>query len=205
MSDPFAAHATRYDRWYDRHPRAYAAELAALRALLPPFRMGLEVGVGTGRFAAPLGVGFGVDPSLPMLALARSRGIRVAAARGEALPFPAARFDLVLAVATWCFLDDPNAFLAESARVLGPGGHLLLGLLDWEAPAARGYLAGKADDPFYRHARPTGARQVDATLRRAGWRTRIWKQALMTGPEDSSPPRPGHGEGLFAAVLASRA
>jgi len=62
MTDPFAAQVDRYDRWYERHPAAYAAELAALRALRPSFRRGLEVGVGTGRFAAPLGVAFGVRP-----------------------------------------------------------------------------------------------------------------------------------------------
>jgi len=111
----------------------------------------------------------------------------------------------VLAVATWCFLRDEHAFLAEAARVLTPDGALLLGLLDWEAPPARAYLTAREDDPIYRHARPSSARRVDATLAHAGWCRRRWTQTLPHGPDaPAGPPRPGFGQGLFAAVLARR-
>ena len=53
---PFEAHQERYDSWFERHAAAYYSELLAVRALLPWEGRGLEVGVGTGRFAAPLGV-----------------------------------------------------------------------------------------------------------------------------------------------------
>jgi hypothetical protein len=58
----------RYEAWFVRHPAAYHSELLALRALLPWQGLGLEIGVGTGRFAAPLGVKVGVDSSKAMLA-----------------------------------------------------------------------------------------------------------------------------------------
>ncbi len=204
-ADPFQHHPRRYDQWYARHPGAYRSELAALRALLPPFRRGLEIGVGSGRFAAPLGVDYGIDPALPMLRLARERGIRVAAARAEALPFPDHRFDLLLVVTTLCFIGDRDAFLAEAARVLHPRGRLLLGLIDWGAPTARPYLAKRRDDPYYRHARPTPAAEIDAWLTSHGWRERSWRQTLIHDPDPSHPEpvHPGHGQGLFAAVRAA--
>ena len=65
----FEANIDRYDRWYEEHRRAYRAELDAVRRLLPAAGSGLEIGVGTGRFAAPLGVGVGLDPSLGNAAL----------------------------------------------------------------------------------------------------------------------------------------
>ena len=61
----FDAYHGRYDNWYDRHGAAYGSELLAVRSLLPWQGVGLEIGIGTGRFAAPLGVRFDIDPSPP--------------------------------------------------------------------------------------------------------------------------------------------
>ncbi|MEA1890248.1 MAG: SAM-dependent methyltransferase, partial [Pseudomonadota bacterium] len=57
---PFEAHHRRYDDWFVRHAAAYRSELLAVRALLPWHGLGLAIGVGTGRFAAPLGVQVGI-------------------------------------------------------------------------------------------------------------------------------------------------
>lgn len=84
---PFVRHHRRYDEWFERHRAAYLSELLAARALLPWSGRGLEIGVGTGRFAAPLGVAFGLDPAAEMLGYARERGIGVVRAVAEALPF----------------------------------------------------------------------------------------------------------------------
>lgn len=86
----------------------------------------LEVGCGTGRLLrklrAPLCVG--VDPVREMLAVATP--LPVVCGRGEALPFAAARFDLVAyGWTTFRYVDYPAAF-AEAARVLRPGGRLML-------------------------------------------------------------------------------
>ena len=56
----FDQHCRRYEKWFATHAAAYYSELLAIRALLPCGGDGLEVGVGTGRFAAPLGVRVGV-------------------------------------------------------------------------------------------------------------------------------------------------
>jgi hypothetical protein len=51
----FEQHAQNYDEWFDEHESVYQAEIAALREFIPVTGMGIEVGVGTGRFAVPLG------------------------------------------------------------------------------------------------------------------------------------------------------
>ena len=55
---------------------------------------GLEVGVGTGRFAAPLGIHIGLEPSPAMAKLARARGVEVHSGVGENLPYEDDRFNL---------------------------------------------------------------------------------------------------------------
>jgi len=51
--DPFNTHHKRYEAWFTHHQAAYYSELLAVRALLPWQGLGLEIGVGTGRFAGP--------------------------------------------------------------------------------------------------------------------------------------------------------
>jgi len=50
---PFEAHRNRYEQWFEDNRFAYEAEIEAVRLLLPKGGEGLEVGVGTGRFAVP--------------------------------------------------------------------------------------------------------------------------------------------------------
>ena len=70
---PFESNHQRYDVWFDRHAAAYQSELRAVRALLPRQGLGLSIGVGTGRFAAPLGVQIGIDPAREVLNYAEKR------------------------------------------------------------------------------------------------------------------------------------
>ena len=53
---PFEKYTERYEDWFEKHKYAYLSELKAVSSLLPENRENcLEIGVGTGRFAAPLG------------------------------------------------------------------------------------------------------------------------------------------------------
>ncbi len=73
MTSSFNSHHRRYEAWFSRHEAAYLSELLAVRALLPWEGRGLEIGVGTGRFSAPLGVEVGIDPSKAMLSYSIER------------------------------------------------------------------------------------------------------------------------------------
>ena len=63
-----------YDRWYDDNKFIFLSELEAVRKVIPEEGRGLEIGVGSGRFASELYIGFGLDPSINMLRLAKKRG-----------------------------------------------------------------------------------------------------------------------------------
>ena len=95
----------------------------------------LEVAIGTGRNLPcyPAGTRItGIDLSPAMLAIARRRaaelGIDAELREGdaEALAFPDGGFDTVVCALSLCSIPDPATAIAEMARVLKPGGKLLL-------------------------------------------------------------------------------
>jgi len=204
-SAPFEAHSGRYDEWFPCHEAAYQSELLAVRAVLPWKGLGLEIGVGTGRFAAPLGVQVGLDPAAAMLARARQRDIRVVQGVAEALPFVDGAFDYVLMVVVLSFLDDSRAGLAEIRRVLGPSGVLVIGFLDHDSPAGRDYLARHAHKVFFRDATFYASAEVERLLSEAGFHDLCCVQTLFRPPEEITEIealRPGHGDGAFVVVRA---
>jgi len=92
----------------------------------------LEVGCGTGlllrRFSRLARRAIGVDLSPGMLAVARQRGLTVVEGSVSQLPFEAASFDVVVAFKTLPHVPDLRRALSEMARVVRPGGVLVVGL-----------------------------------------------------------------------------
>jgi ubiquinone/menaquinone biosynthesis C-methylase UbiE len=122
--------ADRYDETRGGEPRgrSFAAVLAPL---LDPDAPVLEVGIGTGLVAAGLrGLGFtvtGVDLAPAMLSRARERlGPVVAVGDAARLPVRDDAVDQVVVVWLLHLVPDLPAVLAELARVLRPGGRLLV-------------------------------------------------------------------------------
>lgn len=154
--------AAAYDAWYDSPTGRpiLATEVAALRPLIEVFAQPrLEIGVGTGRFADLLGVRFGLDPSRDALMFARRRGVLVANAVGEAVPFVSRHFGAVLMAFTLCFVTDPAAIFRETRRLLADGGGLVIGFLPRGTPWADLYaLRAARGQPGYRDASPAAAR-----------------------------------------------
>ncbi len=191
-----------YDAWYDEHPALYRTELAALRKAVPARGRGLEIGVGTGRFAGPLSVRYGLDPAPGMLEMARGRGIRVVRGVGEALPFRSGCFDLVLIVFVIEFVDDLEGFLSEAARVLKPRGRLVIGLIDKDSAWGRHFHRTSRARRFFH---PPSPRELFAGLGRVGLRAETTWQTLFSAPPDLERvecPRPGFGRGGFFVVRA---
>ncbi|MDD1701351.1 MAG: class I SAM-dependent methyltransferase [Methanoregula sp.] len=149
---PFDEYALRYDRWFDENPGIFSAQVSGLRAMLPRTGRSLEIGTGSGRFAAALGIVHGVDPSFPLLTLARQREIRAVQGRVECLPYRSGSFDSVLMMAVICFISRPGPAFSEVYRVLLPGGILVLGF--FERDGAIGLRARRQDPPgrFFSHA-----------------------------------------------------
>ena len=53
--EPFEKFTRQYEDWFEEHSYVYESELKAVRMLLPEYQNGVEIGVGSGRFAVPLG------------------------------------------------------------------------------------------------------------------------------------------------------
>ncbi|HEY0166558.1 MAG TPA: methyltransferase domain-containing protein [Jatrophihabitans sp.] len=111
----------------------YSEPLAAQFATFVGARAGqraLDVGSGPGALTAVLVERLGpqavvaVDPSASFVSAIRRRlpEVEVQQARAERLPFDDEAFDLVLAQLVVHFMDDPEAGIAEMARVARPGG-----------------------------------------------------------------------------------
>ncbi len=200
---PFDEHAEAYDRWFEANRPAYESELRAVRTLLPRFERAVEIGVGTGRFAAPLGISTGVDPSGPMARIARGRGVRVIEAVAEDLPFGEGLFDLALMVTTVCFLDDVAKAFGEIYRVLCSDGHFVAGIIDLGTEPGKMYRARKPESGFYRPARFMSSEEVWSELEHAGFSDLVCAQTIFEPPEDMrgiSPVEPGCGRALFAVM-----
>jgi SAM-dependent methyltransferase len=202
-TEPFEQHVDRYEQWFLDNPLAYLSEIKAIQALLPKSGEGVEIGVGTGRFAAPLKVRHGVEPVAQMAALARKRGVEVSEGTAERLPFDDGRFDFALMVTTLCFVDDPPAALAEARRVLKPGGVLVVGLVDRASPLGKSLQKQKGENLFYREAAFHSAAEVAAMMREAGFADFTFTQTLfrpLAAIEGVEPVREGHGKGSFVAI-----
>lgn len=204
---PFEAHHRRYDDWFVRHAAAYQSELLAVRALLPWRGLGLAIGVGTGRFAVPLGVLIGIDPAREVLDYATNRGISTVQAVAEALPFADSSVDYALSVTTICFVDDATAMLSEAHRILKPGGELVIGFIDRTSDLGQHYLAHQAENVFYREATFYSADEVERLLRDTGFTESVWVQTLSKPLEEAQEIEPlhaGRGQGAFVVVKARR-
>lgn len=205
-AEPFEAHAERYDEWFEAHEYAYRSERSAVRELLPTERPALEVGVGSGRFAGPLGVGYGVDPAGAMLARARERGIEAVRGVAEALPVRDDAVAAALNVTTICFVDDVVRTLAESRRVLKPGGRLVVGMVDRDSPLGRRYRERRDENPFYREATFLSSDELDEAMQDAGFGDLQHVQTVFTSPGEMTEPDPvreGTGEGSFVVVAGT--
>lgn len=196
--------ALKYDAWFERRRTLYQAELRALKAIVLKGK-GLEVGVGTGRFAIPLGVPFGVEPARGMATLAKRRGVKVCLARGEELPFRDGTFDTVLYITVLPFMEDPAKALEEGIRVLKGQGEIVIGMIDRKSPLGRSYEEGKERNPFYREAHFFTPEEVISLMAPLGFDVHKTLQTLFgPTPEGEQPIEEGYGRGGFVAMAFKR-
>ncbi|MGM0432539.1 MAG: class I SAM-dependent methyltransferase [Spirochaetota bacterium] len=196
---PFDTHGEEYDRWFDDHEQLYEAELQAVGLLIPEGAEGLEIGVGSGKFAAPLGVQTGLEPSTAMAEKARKRGIKVYTGVAEDLPFPSQQFDYVLMVTTICFVDDIDMAFREANRVLRQNGAIILGFVDRESEIGRSYLARKKTSLFYQDATFYSTEEVLTHLQSTGFEISKIIQTLLPGTH-MQEIREGYGTGSFVVI-----
>ena len=141
MADPvvaeYARAAERYDEKWAFYVEATTRETMRRLPMTPTSRV-LDVGCGTGellrrlRAKYPDAVLAGLDPVPEMLAVASDKlsgheDLRVGYA--DSLPWPGASFDVVVSCNMFHYITHPLEALREMARVIRPGGALVL--TDW--------------------------------------------------------------------------
>jgi SAM-dependent methyltransferase len=135
-NDTEAAHWVEHDRDYDAMLRPLGDRTLAAAAIQPGDQL-LDIGCGCGnttiaaaRSASPGGSALGVDLSVPMTDLARTRAVdeKVDAsflvADAQVHPFPEGAYDVAISRFGVMFFDDPVAAFTNLSRALRPGGRL---------------------------------------------------------------------------------
>jgi ArsR family transcriptional regulator len=134
----FALHANHWDELRSLHIAETEVEAAIARSLgeRPTGRL-VDVGTGTGRMLELFGgrakSALGIDRSPEMLRLARVKLAEAGLASAElrqadmySLPLPAGSADTVIIHQVLHYAQQPAAAVAEAARLLAPGGRLLI-------------------------------------------------------------------------------
>lgn len=115
---------------YDRVITTVQQERLKALLQLPAAGLLVDVGGGTGRVAQTLVTHVSqivvLDESLGMLWQAQSKGLPVACAESEQLPFPDGSIPLILMVDAFHHLRDQVRAVSELMRVLTPDGRIVI-------------------------------------------------------------------------------
>jgi len=199
-STAFDQYALEYDNWFDKHSAIYQSEILALQQTVPT-GVGIEIGVGTGRFTKPLNIKFGVEPSENMAQIAEQRRIKVINGVAENLPVENNAYNYALMVTTVCFLNNiPKAF-SEVHRILKPKGEFIVGLIDRNSELGKKYRQQKNTNKFYKDAHFHSTAEITQLLSQAGFQNfSYWQTLLNTGENAIEQPQPGYGKGSFVII-----
>ena len=195
----FAEEAEYYDQWYERHYDLFLAEVGVIEKLMPEHQQGIEIGIGTGRFSAHLGIGYGIDPVPEMLQIAAKRGIKVQQGYAECLPYADESFDYALMTTTICFLDDIDKAFSETSRILRQDGIFTVAFIDKNSYLGRKYRQQKRSR-FYTDANFYTTDEIIDRLEYSGFETTAIYQTLFDRKCDPFEIIPGNGAGAFVGI-----
>ena len=201
--ESFEKYCKEYDEWFKKNQDIYMAELNVIKELVPSDKFGIEIGIGTGRFALPLGIKVGVEPSEKMAEISRNRGIQVYEGAAEQLPFNNETFDFVLLVTTICFVDDLIESFKEAYRVLKYEGFIIVGFVDKESELGKQYQLKRKKSKFYKDVTFYSVKEVIDFLRKTNFENVVIRQTVFpsrTGRIDSVED--GYGKGSFVIIKA---
>jgi ubiquinone/menaquinone biosynthesis C-methylase UbiE len=148
-TESFDLYSDAYEEWFDKNPLLYADEVQTLKRLVGKSTNGVDIGMGSGRFAIPLGIYVGVEPSQKMRGIALVKGLHPIEGSAEYLPFTNETFDFAIMITVICFVDDPLKALEEAYRVIRKNGFLIIGIVDKNSVLGQTYEVTKNESRFY--------------------------------------------------------
>lgn len=205
MQNVFNEYYKKYDAWYDKHRCAFLSELKAIKKVMPDQGQGLEIGVGTGRFAEALKIANGIDPSEAMVTIARQRGVDAIVGQGENLPYNADSFDYVLIVIALCFVQDPQEVLRQAHKVLKKNGRVIIAIVDKDS--FLGKLYAEKQSMFYENAHFFSIPELTNLLENTDFSDVHYYQTISCMPEnmkDVEEPKKGFGRAGFVVAMANK-
>ncbi len=204
---PFDNYSDEYDDWFIINKYAFQSELNAIKKALPDNGDVVEVGIGSGIFAEPLGIKEGIEPSKAMREKARKRGVGVIDAVAEKLPYADQSKDAVLMVTTICFVDDIYKSFQEVHRVLKDNGHFIIGFVDKNSPIGKFYLEQKDKNVFYKDAIFFGTEELYEILKETEFKINNTYQTVFGKIEEINKVQnvlAGYGKGSFVVIKAQK-
>ena len=205
MKNIFDQYWRRYDTWYEKHKFVYLSEVEAIKKVLFKKGKGLEIGVGTGRFASTLSISDGIDPSTKMATIAKSRGINVKIGSGENLPYKDKGFDYCLIAITICFVQEPKKVISEANRVLKDKGRIILGIVDKDSFLGKFYQ--EKESIFYKEANFFSVKEIVKLLEDNNFSKFSFYQTIFNLPEEVKTieaPLEGYGKGGFVVISGEK-
>ena len=201
--EPFEKYSKEYDKWFIKNQNIYLAELNVIKRLVPSGKFGVEIGVGSGRFALPLDIKVGVEPSKKMAEISRKKRIQVYEAVAEQLPFKDKKFDFVLMVTTICFIDDILKSFQEAFRILKDDGFIVVGFVDKNSELGKRYQLKRKESKFYKDATFYSVKEVINFLRKTNFENVVIRQTVFSSEIDKlNHVESGYGKGSFVVIKA---
>jgi len=201
----FDIHTNEYDNWFVKNKHIYQSELNAVKYFTPPRKVGLEIGVGTGRFAVPLNIQFGLDPSEQMIKVAKNRGLKVFKGIAECLPIKDKIIDFALMITTVCFVDDLSQSFKEVKRILKPDGSFIVGFIDKKSTLGKEYQKKRKKSKFYGNAAFYSTSKIIKCLKKTDFLNCEIIQTVSEKQNKSIQPfRAGYGEGSFVVIKSKK-
>ncbi|MBE0433438.1 class I SAM-dependent methyltransferase [candidate division WOR-3 bacterium] len=201
MKNVFDLYPEEYDNWFSKHTFAYLTELLALKKAVGISKRGIEIGIGTGRFAQMLEIPYGIDTAFQMLKIAKVRGCNVALADARKLPFKNDEFGYALLMVTLSFVRNPKGVIREAKRILAEDGKLIIGIIDKNSKLGRLYR--KKESVFYESARFFSADRVIRFLRENKFHSIKTLQTLFDDPakmQGIEKVKKEYGKGSFVVI-----
>ena len=203
----FDENLNEYEKWFIINEFVYKSELQAVQKAIPENKKGIEIGIGSGLFAKPLGIVEGIEPSSKMRKKARERNLKVINAVAEDLPYPDASRDFALMVTTICFVDDIYRTFQEAHRILKQNGHLIIGFVDKKSPIGKFYLEHKNESLFYQDANFFDTKEVYELLEKTGFTIKKTYQTVFGKLNEINQVQEtltGYGKGSFVVIKAKK-